>query len=64
MSFYIASELIRDLSIDYKEQFTKDFNIPIKIPKDALQLLKSSERGLFYNIREFYAIFIKKKRQL
>jgi len=61
---YIASKLIRDLSIDHKEQFTNDINIPIRIWKDALQLLKSSERGPFYNIREFYAIFVKKKRQL
>ena len=57
-------KLFRDYSIDHKDDFLGEINFSGDIWKKALKLLNESKRGPFLDIRNNYALFIKKKRKL
>jgi len=61
-----AQIFIRDYSIDHKDHLLKPFEATNEFWRKAQNLLRDdqNERGLFYNIRERYALFIKKKENI
>ena len=61
-----AQRFIRDYSIDHKDDFLKPFEATNEFWRKAQNLLRDdqNERGPFYDIREGYALFIKKKKNI
>lgn len=55
---------IRDCSLDHVDSFANLAEPQIIVWRKALYLLKEKERGPFFEIRENYALFIKKKRSI
>jgi len=57
---YLASKLIRDLSIDHKDLFTNPVNIPLRNGK-GFDHASKRRKGPFSNIRNGNAVVVKKK---
>ena len=61
---FTSIRMIRDYSIDHSDNFDKTPEISTDVWKKALRLLEKKEKGPYYDIKEDFAVFIKKKRDV